>query len=48
MITYTDKVKKKKQNPKRKYSKENEKKNTSSQLGLTRQTYDLNCETIII
>jgi hypothetical protein len=28
MITYTDKVKKKRQNPKRKYSKENEKKKT--------------------
>jgi len=47
MITYTEKLKKR-QNQKRKFSKENEKKNTSSQLRLTRKIYDLNLETKII
>jgi hypothetical protein len=48
MITYTDKVKKKGKTQKENIPKKMKKKNTSSQLELTRQTYDLNCETIII
>ena len=48
MNTYREEVKKKRQKQKRKFSKENEKKNISSQLGLIRQTYNLNRETRII